>query len=815
MTALSGRLAIDGHRITDREVRRGLRINILAGAVGIMWFTVVMNYPLTMLLDCLGASGTLIGAVTMGMQLAMIVQVPASLYAERLPARRPLWGWVTMAHRPLLLVPAVLPFIMDPANPWVPWLICGIMFISLAMMHTVAPLWFSWMADFVPDTLRGRFWGLRQSVLMGMNLATVALAGLILDIWPDPKEPGGSYVGFLVLFSIAAVMGTLDIVIHLWVPEPRPRPVESSAKPLSRILAPLRDTDFLWLTLAIAVWMFSISFGGQFGNLYLKRAFAVSYKSLSTIAITGSVGAIMASIVFGTVIDRIGARAFGIMVMALGPLTCLPWFFIDSSMPWWLADVVTWTGLPQPVAFIVAQAFLAGTFYMGIPLVQMGLISVLAPKQGRTMAMAVHLSVVGIMASMGSLTAGRIVDAFPTAKTDWIMPTGSHFGFIHLNLLIHIILAWCVAIPMLLKVRIRQGDLPLSTAMGRLIVLNPLRALRNIYSISTPANARQRAKAVRDLGETRTAIALSDLIERLDDASADVREEAAFALGRIGSPDAVDALVEKLNDPNTDIKPHIARALREAGDPRSVDALVGNLQEQDRETQSETARTLGAIGDRRAVTSLLDVLKSTGDDKVASASSAALARLGEVAAIHEILPRMKRTRNPVLKRSLAVAVGDLLGEPDGFYRILASEQSAHGVEVERMIKSIRRKVVAMTKSLIPAGCGSVTQKLDKLQTAYEEEEIPTCADLLFDLAIGIAALKHGVRAGVETEVLIEELIWKDERFGIGVWYLNVLRERWEAAGLADRDTVDILLGIYFLYCVDMNETPGGQYTQSL
>ena len=104
-----------------------------------------------------------------------------------------------------------------------------------------------------------------------------------------------------------------------------------------------------------------------------------------------------------------------------------------------------------------------------------------------------------------------------------------------------------------------------------------------------------------------------------------------------------------------------------------MEALVHKLDEPDRETRSETARTLGEIGDPRAADPLLDLLRHTDDDKVASASSQALAQLGEVAAIYEILPRMRATRNPVLKRSLAVAVGDLLGERDGFYRILSRE----------------------------------------------------------------------------------------------------------------------------------------------
>ena len=33
-----------------------------------------------------------------------------------------------------------------------------------------------------------------------------------------------------------------------------------------------------------------------------------------------------------------------------------------------------------------------------------------------------------------------------------------------------------------------------------------------------------------------------------------------------------------------------------------------------------------------------------------------------------------------------------------------------------------------------------------------------------------------------------------------MWYLDLLRQRWEEAGFGERDRTDLLLGIYFLAC---------------
>jgi len=793
------------NQLSDRDVRRGLRINIFAGSLGIIWFTVIMNFPLTMLLDSVGASGLLIGMVGMGIQLAIIVQIPATLFAERLAERKRIWGIITIAQRPLAIIPALLPFLLASRSALIPWVIFAVVVLSMAMMHSVSPLWFSWMADLVPEKIRGRFWSVRQSFLMAANLVSVALAGWILDLFPDPGSADGSYLGFLILFSIAAVAGTIDIIIHLWVPEPK-MPAPTAVQPVQqRILAPLLDSDFRWLSLAFAAWAFSLALAGQYGSLYLKRFYDVQYSHLSYLSISASLGGIVACALWGYVMDRTGARAFGVLMIVFGPLFCGAWFLLETDLPQWLQVIVDMTALPQPVLILIVSSLFAGALYTGVPLAQLTIATALAPRQGRSMAMAVHFTLVGLAGALGSLAGGFLVDAFPPGGTMWVMVTGTRFGFMHVLIGLHAGIAWMVAIPMLLKVKVRSGDLPVSMALSRLMVLNPLKAMRNIYAMNAAVTPRERAAAVRQVGAGRAAIALSDLIAKLNDASADVREEAVMALGRIGSAEAVDALIVKLNDPHCDLNPIIARALREANDPRSVEALVDHLTEPDRESQSEMARTLGALGDRRAVASLMDVLRATDDDKVASASSAALARLGEVAAIYEILPRIKATRNPVLKRSLAVAVADLLGEPDRFYKVLAREQANRGVEVSRILKDLRKRVLSATKTIMQSSGEHLVNCIAELENAYESNNIQQCADRLFDLAIGIAALRHGVNVGIDSKVLIEDLIWKDEHFGIGVWYLNMLREQWSVPGFDQRDDIDVLLGIYFFHSCKVKE----------
>ena len=345
------------------------------------------------------------------------------------------------------------------------------------------------------------------------------------------------------------------------------------------------------------------------------------------------------------------------------------------------------------------------------------------------------------------------------------------------------------------------------TALATLSFANPIRAfsgIYNIYSMLSTSDRANRVDAVRRVGEDKLRIAVRDLIQQLDDPATDVREAAALALGRIGSPDAVDALVGKLDDPNADLAPQIARALRHTHSRQAVDSLIRRLNDPDRETVTETVRTLGDIGDDRAKRPLLDILQRSQDSKVISASSEALARLGEMSALYEIIPRMKAATNPVLKRSLAVAAGDLLGKPGEFYGIMVREQREPGSEIERLIRQIQVAIEQLRSGELESQGHKIKIMAGQVSEHILAGRLKESVGGLFELAVGLAALRYGVEFGRDTEAFVETMIWNDVRFGLSAWCIELLQEP-DAQGVVNEpDRTDVLLGVYLLSLWSLN-----------
>ena len=791
----------DGSRLTDRTIRKGLNVSIITAMLGTAWMAVILNMPLQMYLEALGASGLVIGLTGTIVQLSMLAQIPGALVTEHLKARKPFVFWVIFFQRLLWFIPAFLPWMLCTSSPALQWWVLGVVTASAFLGQFVSGSWLSWMADLIPESISGQYWGRRQQYTMVMFLITLWAAGYILDLFPSP-DAGGSFIGFTIVFCYAAIMGCGDTLVHLKVPEPKPEHADRQRNWLKRIIDPLHNRNFRFITFSYGVWAFALGVTGAIANVYLKRQFGVGYSNIAAITISASLGTILVGPIWGYIIDRIGARSFAIMVMILTPCMGIVWLFVtgDSysfSLPL-LNKTIT---VSQPILLLLVVNLFAGAVASGAWLSQMSLLSVYAPRKGRTMAMAVHSSCIGLIGAIGPLLGGLIMDAFVSREFSFALPWGTSFTYMQVLVLLHMGAIWFIAIPLLLRVKPRSGELPIHVAVSRLLVANPMRAVRSMYNIMVLQSAvprEKRAEAAARLGTEKTGIAVRDLIEKLDDASHDVREAAVYALGAIGSQDAVEALLAKLEDPESDLAPQLARALRQTKSPQSVEPLMKKLDDPDRETRRESARALGVLGDRRASGTLLSLLKTTDDSAVFTASSEALARLGEIAAIYDILPRMHSTANPVLRRSLAVAVGDLLVPGRDFYEALIREQKARCSQTDKMVKQLKKAIRSIAFGGMMQEGSFLLQKCDEVGQQYEDENYAGCSDLMFDLAIGIAALTHGAEFGGDSKPFIDDLIWRDQHFGIGVWYLDLMRRHVNQATPSPAHSVDLLIGLFFL-----------------
>ncbi len=483
--------------ISERDITRGLRLSITASAVCMFFVAVVGGIPYTMLLERMHASGKVQGiAATMG-QLSVLSMLVSAVFAERLGSRRAFWRVCVGIHRSLWFVPPFLIYFLHP-QPTTAAIIIAIACVSGLIGNMGGAAWQSWMADLIPENSRGSFWSRRQMWIMLTLLLSMGLSGWLLDVF-DAGNPEASMFGFAFVFLLAAVSGITDVAIHWSVPEPTAKPMAAAIPLLRRLLLPLRHPSFRRLGLAMGFWTLACTVIGPFGNLYLKRVMHVSYTELSVIAIAGSVSNLVAGFASGYLIDRVGAKAVASVMTLVCPLFGIFWFLVTDSpftftIPWLGVTVAT----KQAIVMLAVSSLLGAGLYSAIGLCHLSLVAAIAPKRGRTVAMAVQWTVIGLIGAVGPLIGGAVMDACGDGF-DFLLRGHTRLNFIHLLCFCHAAVAWGIALPLFRSVRVRRETIGLRRAIGLLLPANPVRFASGVYHgriISLPATPERRLRAV-------------------------------------------------------------------------------------------------------------------------------------------------------------------------------------------------------------------------------------------------------------------------------------------------------------------------------
>lgn len=719
----------DGTLLTDRQLRRGLQLNIAAVAIGNVWAAVAVGAPFTMLWQALGASGVTIGLASMVQQLAVVAQLPGALLTERFRSRKWFWILVTLPHRLLWAVPAwLLWWVPDQPERIITWVLVAVA-ISAVLAHLGAPAGGAWIFDLVPSEGAARFWGRRHAIATLTFLVSTWAAGYMLDRAAGGSGQGNILAGFAMILLIAAGFGVSDILVHMAVPETRAVRSPHRGSLWREVTAPWRDRDFRWLTLAFGAWGFAVGMVGPFGLVYLREEFAITYQHIFATQIVAGMGSVVAGLQAGYIIDRLGARAYGVVLLAVLPVLSAVWFFLSRED---LAFLLPWVGafsLPQPVVLICLANLAGGALGASLALCQVRLLGALTPREGRPMAIALHWTIIALLGATGPIVGGVMKDWLAAFPISLHLPTGLPLSYFHVLVALFMLMTWFVCIPLYAQLSIRKGDLPVGEALPRLWIANPLRAVRHVYSLhalNAAVSAGQRAGAIRDVASNRATIATSDLIARLDDPSFEVREEATYALGQLGTREAFDALIQKLRSPHCDLFPQIARALRYAQHAEATDQLIRLLAHADRPTVCEAARSLGYHKHQpEAADALRQLAAVTADDAIFSAAADGLARLGDRRALPLLLERWITTKNPVLRSSIRLNIADLLGERGEFYRLADRELSQPGAATDRLLDGLQER-------------GAPARALRELARAWENRQVALAATILGELATTLA-----------------------------------------------------------------------------
>ena len=392
-------------------VRRSMELVTLSWFFGSVWLTATTGSPTTVFLKELNASPFQFGVVAALPFIASLLSLPSSLLIERTGQRKKIFLYGLYFQRLLWFPIALLPL----------WLIsrygghgaAGAMRVFLLLMFIMhaagaagGPAWVSWMADVVPERLRGKYFSRRRQWGVVSAIPTALLAGWVLDRCCATGDSLATLRWCAILFMWAAVFGLADIHLFQYLPGV-PTPPRKGPGLLKALGGPLRDGQFLWFAGFVGTLTFAVGFMQQFITLYLLDRHHVALSSGATqliVLVVPMAAQFLALPVWGSAVDRMGKKP----VLALAGLGLVPvalgWCLLGPHNLW--------------LAFVLAAAHMV--LWCGVEIANFNLVLEMSGSAGATRGggsayVAVNTVIVNVAGCLGGIVAGLIAQGLK----DW------------------------------------------------------------------------------------------------------------------------------------------------------------------------------------------------------------------------------------------------------------------------------------------------------------------------------------------------------------------------------------------------------------
>ncbi|WP_375472570.1 MFS transporter [uncultured Nostoc sp.] len=282
--------------------------------------------------------------------------------------------------------------------------------------------WFSWIAMLVPRRLRGRYFGLRNSVANLTELVGLLIAGLAVSHWY-----GGSIQGYGVILLLSIIFGIVSLGCQYFQVDINPQlqntyyanssqtsEIQSNSasnepgeisEPISLSQMPAtqnqidssiwKNSNFLVFLLYFGSWTFAVNLSAPFFNLYLLDTLNLDVSWVTFYNSLRAGAHMLMLIVWGRLADKIGNRPILISTGILIAVIPLLWLKIGSS------PLDLWLWLPLLHIFI-------GANWGGVDLCNNNLQIEIAPVKNQSIYFATAAAVAGASGALGATIGGFI-----------------------------------------------------------------------------------------------------------------------------------------------------------------------------------------------------------------------------------------------------------------------------------------------------------------------------------------------------------------------------------------------------------------------
>lgn len=384
------------HRPPSR-LRTNLRLCVAEGifAMPLVYLNQLAgNAVLTLLLTGVyGFRESLLGIVAAMPALFNVLQMAISAYLSRWwPQKRltVVFCWVNWVA--WVVFAACLSFV-PPEEGRLAAKLFIVLFAVISLGNAVMSIaWTSWVQEWLPERIRGKFFGVRNRLLQLSTVSFLLLVSAALEFAPE----GERLFYYQAIIAVAVTVRTLSILnlqrilshddLHLR------RETQLDWTGQLRVIRAHRS--LVWFLVFGAAWGFATTLVGPFLNVFLLEVAKVPGSTLLLLNVVGTLTGAISLPAWGRLLDRYGSRPVMIVTLVLWMVPSFAWFFVAEGR----------------YHFLFVLFATGGIFGAGFLLGQFGLLLKLVPAEAKTTAISLYAAITATMAFLAPILGGALLE---------------------------------------------------------------------------------------------------------------------------------------------------------------------------------------------------------------------------------------------------------------------------------------------------------------------------------------------------------------------------------------------------------------------
>ncbi|MEQ9453857.1 MAG: MFS transporter [Phycisphaeraceae bacterium] len=325
---------INNDRGRARELNRQLNWIFVAWLFGSWWLWTIQGSAITIYGLELGMPDWAFGVAGALIFLGPLAQLPASLFIDTIGHRRIFFLISLSVGRGMWVIIGLLPWILPGLEDYW-WPIYLVLFgISRLCMDAGGPAWLNWMSDVIPRRIRGTYFGQRQRWGLIPAIGATFIVGWVLQL---TESHAADYLLAVTsaFIALAGVMGVIDILCFMPIPDPGPKHKKQNPTPLRSLLVPMLDPQFRYY-LGFS-FFFNIGMGMMGGYAFHYGIEVLGWSALKINILLLAIPFVLKFLImhmWGPVIDRMGNKPVLIIGIILVQPGSILWLLMTPESIW-------------------------------------------------------------------------------------------------------------------------------------------------------------------------------------------------------------------------------------------------------------------------------------------------------------------------------------------------------------------------------------------------------------------------------------------------------------------------------------------------